>query len=85
MGVGLADPSHSSEGRNGQGDEMEQFFKALWSDESGQGLTEYALIIGLVSVALVLLLTAMSDELGRVFNAIVDQLQGAGPTQQTVN
>ena len=63
---------------------MVQFWNALWSDESGQGLTEYALIIGLVSVALVFLLVAMSNELGRVFNAIVDQLNGAGPTQQAV-
>lgn len=63
---------------------MVQFFKALWSDDSGQGLTEYALIIGLVSVALVLLLIAMSDELGAVFNAVVDELQNVGPTQQPV-
>ena len=26
---------------------MVQFWKAFWSDDSGQGLTEYALIIGL--------------------------------------
>lgn len=63
---------------------MVKFFKALWSDDSGQGLTEYALIIGLVSVALVLLLIAMSNELGAVFNAIVDELQGVGPNQQPV-
>jgi pilus assembly protein Flp/PilA len=63
---------------------MVQSFRALWSDESGQGLTEYALIIGLVSVALVLLLMAMSDQLGRVFNAIVTELTGVGPTQQQV-
>jgi len=63
---------------------MVQSFRALWSDESGQGLTEYALIIGLVSVALVLLLTAMSDQLGRVFNAIVTELTGVGPQQQQV-
>jgi pilus assembly protein Flp/PilA len=58
---------------------MVQFFKALWSDDSGQGLTEYALIIGLVSVALVLLLIAMANQLGAVFQAIVDQLSGVGP------
>ncbi len=63
---------------------MVRFFKAIWSDESGQGLTEYALIIGLVSVALILLLTAMSDSLGTVFNAIVAELDGVGPTQQPV-
>jgi pilus assembly protein Flp/PilA len=84
VGDGLADPSHFTRGRNGQGEEMVKVWNAFWSDESGQGLTEYALIIGLVSVALVLLLIAMSDELGRVFNAIVDELEGVGPNQQTV-
>lgn len=63
---------------------MVQLWKALWADESGQGLTEYALIIGLISVALVLLLIAMADELGRVFNAIIDELQNVGPNQQQV-
>jgi pilus assembly protein Flp/PilA len=58
---------------------MVQSWNAFWSDEGGQGLTEYALIIGLVSVALVLVLVAMSDSLGVVFNAIVDELQNAGP------
>lgn len=61
---------------------MVQFFKALWSDDSGQGLTEYAVIVGLVSIALVLLLGLMSDELGRIFNAIVNELTGVGPQQQ---
>ncbi|MBT8489044.1 MAG: Flp family type IVb pilin [Gemmatimonadetes bacterium] len=63
---------------------MVQLWKALWADESGQGLTEYALIIGLISVALVLLLIAMADELGRVFNAIIDELENVGPNQQQV-
>ncbi len=64
---------------------MAQFWKALCSDESGQGLTEYALIIGLVSVALILLLTAMADSLGSVFNAIVDELKNVNiGTQQKV-
>lgn len=61
---------------------MVQFFKALWSDDSGQGLTEYAVIVGLVSIALVLLLGLMSDELGRIFSAIVNELTGVGPQQQ---
>jgi Flp pilus assembly pilin Flp len=63
---------------------MMHFWKALWSDESGQGLTEYALIIGLVSVTLILLLTAMSTELGAVFNAVVTELKGVGPAQVPV-
>ena len=64
---------------------MAQFWKGFCSDESGQGLTEYALIIGLVSVALILLLTAMAGSLGTVFNAIVDELQNIDiGTQQKV-
>ena len=34
---------------------MVQFWKGLWSDESGQGLTEYALFIGMISVSLTLI------------------------------
>jgi pilus assembly protein Flp/PilA len=48
--------------------------KKFWTDESGQGLTEYAAIIALVSVGLMLVLIAFRDELGRVFNAIRTEL-----------
>lgn len=60
---------------------MTEFWRTFWSDDRGQGLTEYALIIGLVSVAMVLVLTAMRDEIGRVFNEITSQLANVGPTQ----
>lgn len=56
--------------------------KNLWNDESGQGLTEYGVIIAIVSVALVLLLTVFSNELGRIFNGAIDQLETAGPNPQ---
>ncbi len=53
---------------------MKQLFKSFWADESGQGLTEYAVIIALVSIALILVLIAFRDELGRIFNAIHNEL-----------
>jgi len=56
-------------------------FKSFWSDESGQGLTEYAVIIALVSVALILVLIAFRDELARVFNAIRGELKSTTVTQ----
>lgn len=56
--------------------------KNLWNDESGQGLTEYGVIIAIVSVAFVLLLGVFSDELADIFNGAIDQLETAGPTQQ---
>ncbi len=29
------------------------FFKRLWSDEKGEDITEYALVVGLVSLAII--------------------------------
>jgi len=53
---------------------MKDLFKSLWADESGQGLTEYAVIVALVAVALILILIAFRDELGRIFRAIITEL-----------
>jgi pilus assembly protein Flp/PilA len=53
---------------------MKQLLQRFWSDESGQGLTEYASIIALVSVALLLVLVAFRNELGRIFNAMRTEL-----------
>ena len=41
--------------------------RALWKDESGQGLTEYALLLALVSLGLILLLGTYRQALGNVF------------------
>ena len=40
---------------------MVQFYKALWSDEKGEGLTEYALIIELVTAALMLIAVGIAS------------------------
>ena len=42
--------------------------------EEGQGLAEYALIIVLVSIAVVLALTAVGDEINGVFTNITTAL-----------
>ena len=42
--------------------------------EEGQGLAEYALIIVLVSIAVVLALTAVGDEINSVFTNITTEL-----------
>lgn len=44
------------------------------TEESGQGLTEYASIVALVSIALMLVLIAFRDELGRIYNAMRSEL-----------
>lgn len=54
-------------------------FKRFWSDESGQGLTEYALIIALVSIGLIAVLVIFRDAIGKVFDDISAALQGVSP------
>jgi Flp pilus assembly pilin Flp len=51
-----------------------ELLKHFATDESGQGLTEYASIVALVSVALILVLVAFRDELARIYNAMRNEL-----------
>lgn len=51
-----------------------KLFQQFWTDESGQGLTEYAAIVALVSIGLMLVLIAFRDELGRIYAAMTDEL-----------
>ena len=53
--------------------------KKLWSDESGQGLVEYALIIALVSIVAVLALTALGGTVKGVFETINTKMGGTAP------
>lgn len=46
---------------------MKAVLRNLWSDESGQGLTEYALLIALVSLGLITLLGLYRNAIGNVF------------------
>lgn len=47
------------------------------SDESGQGLVEYVLIIALVAVGLVLALTVFRNRIGSTFDNVNAHLQAA--------
>jgi pilus assembly protein Flp/PilA len=47
---------------------------AKMQKEEGQGLVEYALIIVLVSIAVIIALTAMGTSVSSVFNNIVTKL-----------
>jgi Flp pilus assembly protein, pilin Flp len=51
----------------------------LASEESGQGMVEYGLILALVSVAVVVVLGTMGTKLNGIFDYISGQLKaGAG-------
>ena len=57
---------------------------ALWNefinDESGQGLVEYALIIALVAIGLIVILTLLRNSIGNVFNVSRNSLDAAPTT-----
>ncbi len=58
-----------------------QLIKSLWNDESGQGLTEYAVIIALVAVGLILILVAFRDAIATVFRDTTAELGNATVNQ----
>jgi pilus assembly protein Flp/PilA len=56
---------------------MLAFLKSLWSDEEGQGMTEYALILALVAVAIIAVVIAFRDQIAAVFTNAAGTLQQA--------
>jgi pilus assembly protein Flp/PilA len=44
--------------------------------DEGQTLVEYALIVGLVSIAAIVIMVLMGDEIGNVFDKITTELGG---------
>jgi pilus assembly protein Flp/PilA len=56
---------------------MQSLWQAFWSDESGQGLVEYALIIALVAVGLIAILLVLRNSIGNVFNNAATVLNNA--------
>ncbi len=41
--------------------------KKLWTDESGQGLAEYALLLGLIVIGVVILIQGMGVSIQKIF------------------
>lgn len=56
---------------------MTAVLQRFWNDESGQGLTEYALIIALVSVALIAALIVFRNQIGGVFDRMSGTLNNS--------
>lgn len=51
-----------------------RILKSFWADETAQGLPEYALIIAIVAVGLLIVMVALREELGKVFVAIKEEV-----------
>lgn len=58
--------------------------KALVTEEKGQGMTEYGLVLGLIAVAVVGLLAAFRNEIIEIFDEALGNLQSReGMTETT--
>ena len=55
---------------------MRAMLQALWNYEQGQGLTEYALLIALISLGLITLLGLYRNAIGNVFRNATNVLNG---------
>jgi pilus assembly protein Flp/PilA len=56
---------------------MQALFGRFWHEDAGQGLTEYALILALVSIGLIAILVVFRDAIGGIFARIAQVLSGA--------
>jgi len=52
--------------------------KHFLSDESGQGMVEYGLILALVAIVVIVALRALGTKVGDTFDEIVGELPGEG-------
>lgn len=46
---------------------MMELAKKFWTDESGQGLAEYALLLGLIVIGVVVLIQGMGKSITTIF------------------
>ena len=59
---------------------MMELFKSFWTDESGQGLAEYAVLIALITLALIAVIRPFRQAIIAVFDAVTGALQDATNT-----
>ena len=50
-------------------------FKALWADESGQDLVEYALLVALIAIIVIAALRMLGPIIATIFNDIGTELE----------
>lgn len=53
---------------------MSTFFDTLWSDESGQDLVEYVLILVLIAIAAIVAMSTLGGEINQTFKKASDVL-----------
>jgi pilus assembly protein Flp/PilA len=53
---------------------MRELARKFWEDESGQGLAEYALLLGLIVIGVVVLIQGMGISIKKIFTKANDDL-----------
>ncbi len=56
---------------------MLELFAALWKDETGQDLAEYALLLAFIAIAVVVTLPLLGSAIDTIFKDIEGQLKAA--------
>ncbi len=59
---------------------MLELLKGFWTDQSGQDLSEYALLLVLIAAALITVLIALRTQIQTAFQRVTNALQ-SGNTQ----
>jgi Flp pilus assembly pilin Flp len=57
--------------------------KSIWKDESGQDTAEYALLLLLIALALIVAIGNFKESIVKVFNNATDTLNNPEPTPTT--
>ena len=57
---------------------MLEMLRSFWNDESGQGLAEYAVLIALITLALIVIITLFGAQILRVFSLVTSRLTSVG-------
>ena len=52
-------------------------FKNWFQDQSGQTLTEYALILAVIAVGVIAVMVTLGDQIQAVFQNVIDSLSGS--------
>jgi pilus assembly protein Flp/PilA len=57
--------------------------RALFTEEQGQGMTEYGLVLGIIAIAVVTILVTMRGQITSLFDQASDKLTEGGATITT--
>ena len=62
---------------------MRRFMKKLFKNQSGQGMTEYLIIVALIAVAAIGVVTVFGRDIRELFSGTTDSLSGNSSTNNS--